>query len=70
MMGRALRAPRADDLDAWRSVELLVEAGFRFFSSSSGGYPSGVREIEEFIAANRNQSKGARLAQQLKTRHP
>jgi len=68
MMGRAFRAPRADDLDGWRGVELLVQAGFRFFSYSSGGYPSGIRAIQEFIAANRKQSKGERLAQQLKIR--
>ncbi len=69
MMGRAFRAPRANDLDAWRDVELLVQAGFRFFSYSSGGYPSGIRAIQEFIAANRKQSKGARLAQRLKARN-
>ena len=68
MMGRAFRAPRANDLDEWRCVELLVQAGFRFFSYSSGGYPSGMRAIQEFIAANRSQSKGARLAQQIKAR--
>jgi hypothetical protein len=69
MMGRAFRAPRTNDLDEWRGVELLVQAGFRFFSYSSGGYPSGIRAIQEFIAANRKQSKGERLAQQLKTRN-
>lgn len=68
MMGRAFRAPRADDLDSWRGVELLVQAGFRFFSYSSGGYPSGVSAIQEFIAKNRPQTKGERLAQQIKAR--
>ena len=68
VMGRAFRAPRCNDLDAWRSVELLVQAGFRFFSYSSGGYPSGIRAIQEFIAANRKKSKGERLAQKIKTR--
>ena len=68
MMGRAFRAPRASNLEAWRGVELLVQAGFRFYSYSSGGYPSGIKAIQKFIATNRKQSKGERLAQELKIR--
>jgi hypothetical protein len=68
MMGRAFRAPRSNDLDAWRGVELLVPAGFRFFSYSSGGYPSGVRAIREFIAANRKQSRDEHVEKQFKAK--
>ena len=53
MMGRAFRAPRSNDLDGWRGIELLVQAGFRFFSYSSGNYPSDIRSIRAFIAAKR-----------------
>jgi hypothetical protein len=54
-MGRAFRAPPTNDLEGWQGVELLVRAGFRFGSYSSGGYPTSVREIKEFIAARRKR---------------
>ncbi|HEX8312392.1 MAG TPA: hypothetical protein VF614_13810 [Chthoniobacteraceae bacterium] len=69
MMGRAFRAPRTNNSDGWRRVALLVQAGYRFFSYSSGSYPSNLRGIREFIATHRTQSKGERLARHIKTRN-
>jgi hypothetical protein len=67
MMGRAFRAPKHDDLDAWTTVELLHSAGFRFHSST-GYLPTTSREAREFIAAKRPISDGARLSRQIEER--
>ena len=60
MLGRAFRAPRRQDRDAWERVRLLVQGGCRFFSYSSGGYPAeSTREVREFLAERRRQSTRA-----------
>ena len=64
MMGRAFRAPKHDDRDAWVAVELLYYAGFRFYSSA-GYLPTTAREARAFIAEKRPTSDGAKLAQQI-----
>ena len=60
MLGRAFRAPRRQDRDAWERVRLLVQGGCRFFSYSSGGYPvESTREVREFLVGRRRQSTRA-----------
>lgn len=56
LMGRSFKAPKKSDVDQWKKVEKLWNAGFRFWSYSS--YPNAeplperLRDVEAFIEAN------------------
>lgn len=60
-MGRAFRAPRHDDVDRWHAVEILVRAGFTFWSYV-GRLPETVTKARQFVDAHRKLSDGERLA--------
>src|SRR5215469_1063576 len=64
LMGRAFRAPRHDDVDRWRAVELLAHAGFKFWSSV-GRRPETPAEAREFVAKHQRVSDGEELARQI-----
>lgn len=66
-MGRAFRAPRREDLDQWRKVELLVRNGFTFYSSA-GRFPETLSEAKRFVRQERKRSLGERLAVQIRKR--
>ena len=54
-MGRSFKAPPAKDAEQWTKVQLLYNAGFRFFSyrSTSGPpLPDRLSEVEAFIQDN------------------
>ena len=54
-MGRGFRAPLRRNLDGWKAVELLYQAGFRFPSTTRRATPSlplKSREVAKFIADN------------------
>jgi len=55
-MGRTFKAPRRSDVEQWRKVEALWNAGFRFHSyrSHPGAepLPDRLREVEDFIRRN------------------
>lgn len=54
-MGRSFRAPKRRDLDQWKKVQRLHQAGFRFFSYRSvpgPSLPSTLADVEAFIAEN------------------
>lgn len=69
MMGRAFRAPKTDDTDAWAAAELLVLAGYRFWSSV-GSLPTTLRDAKLFIAKRPHKTEGERLAHRIKVRYP
>ncbi len=64
-MGRAFRAPRHDDVDRWRTVEILARAGFIFWSYV-GRLPDTVSEARRFVETHRRLSDGERLARQIR----
>lgn len=54
-MGRGFKAPLRRNLDGWKAVELLYQAGFRFPSTTRRATPSlpvRSREVARFIADN------------------
>jgi hypothetical protein len=67
LMGRAFRAPRNEDVEQWRKVELLARSGFTFWSSV-GRYPDSVSDARRFVESHRRVSDGERLSQQIKKR--
>jgi hypothetical protein len=64
-MGRAFRAPRHDDVDRWRAVEILSRAGVTFWSSV-GRRPETVGEARKFVETYRRLSDGEKLARQIR----
>ena len=64
-MGRAFRAPRHDDVDRWRAVEILARAGYTFWSSV-GRLPETVTEARRYVETHRRVSDGERLARQIR----
>jgi len=64
LMGRAFRAPGHDDVDRWRTVEILARAGFIFWSHV-GRLPETVAEARQFVEAHRRLSDGERLARRI-----
>lgn len=67
LMGRAFRAPCHDEVEQWRKVEILVRAGFTFWSSA-GRYPDAVSEARAFVKSHRRMSDGEKLAGQIRKR--
>jgi len=65
LMGRAFRAPRHDDVDRWRAVEILARAGVTFWSSV-GRRPETPAEARKFVQTYRRLSDGERLALQIR----
>ena len=65
LMGRAFRAPRQDDVDRWRAVEILAQAGFAFWPYV-GPLPKTVADALRFIESNRNLSEGERLSRRIR----
>src|SRR5438552_3137682 len=68
MMGRAFRAPKLDDVDAWKAAELLFLAGYRFWSLV-GQLPTTAKKAREFLALRPPKTAGERLAQRIKATH-
>lgn len=57
LMGRTFRAPARRQIDQWKKVKRLWDAGFRFWSYRSfpeaERYPDDLRDIDAFIERNR-----------------
>jgi len=57
MLGRTLRVPKKRERNQWKKLELLAEAGFRFWSYRSfpdaEPFPEKLSEVEAFIRRNR-----------------
>lgn len=68
LMGRAFRAPKAGHLDAWKAVEILFLAGYRFWSSV-GNLPTTSKEAKAFVKAHRLINDGEKLAHRIKATH-
>ena len=55
-MGRSFKAPKRSDVDQWKKVETLWDAGFRFWSYRSypeaEPLPDRLDEVEDFIRRN------------------
>ena len=54
-MGRSFKAPPAKDAEQWAKVQVLYNAGFRFFSyrnTSGPSLPARLLEVESFIQEN------------------
>lgn len=64
MMGRAFRAPRHEDIDRWRAVEILARSGFTFWSYV-GPLPETVTEARRYVEEHRRLSDGERLSRQI-----
>ena len=61
IMGRNFRAPRKENKREWKKVELLVQKGFRFFSSGweeRGSYPKTLGELASFLQKEHNRPVG------------
>lgn len=67
LVGRAFRAPRHSDEDAWTAAELLYRAGYRFHSCA-GNLPMTPSGARAFIAAHRPRSPGVILAETIHSR--
>jgi len=65
LVGRAFRAPRQQDIEQWRKVEILARSGFTFWSSV-GRYPDTVSEARKFVELHRKVSDGEKLARQIR----
>jgi len=65
LMGRAFRAPRRDNVDQWRKVEVLARAGFTSWSYV-GRYPDTIAEARRFVETHRNISDGERLDKKIR----
>ena len=66
-MGRAFRAPRHDDVDRWRAVEILARAGVTFWSSV-GRRPETAAEARKFVETYRRLSDGAKLDKRIRSK--
>ena len=64
-MGRAFRAPRHDDVDRWRAIEILSRADVTFWSSV-GRRPETAAEAQKFVETYRRLSDGEKLARQIR----
>ena len=54
-MGRAFKAPKKTDSEQWEKVEVLWEAGFRFWPTGSTEIeplPERLRDVQDFIKRN------------------
>jgi len=52
IMGRNFKAPRKENKREWNKVEILLQNGFRFFSSGCEGrgtYPKTLGELKDFL---------------------
>ena len=61
-LSRKFKPPKKDDLEAWRVVEYVVKAGFRYQSIHIGNgqqanYPITLREAESFVLAYQSHLK-------------
>jgi len=66
-MGRAFRAPRHDDVDRWRAVEILALAGAVFWSSA-GRRPETAAEARRFVETYRKLSDGEKLDKRIRAK--
>jgi hypothetical protein len=56
--GTAFRPPRKDDDEAWRVVEALLNAGFRFRSTRlRQRYPRSAKELDRWLQAQRESDR-------------
>jgi len=67
LMGRAFRAPRHDDVDRWRAVEILARGGITFWSYV-GRLPETVSEAKRFVETHQRLSDGERLDRQIRSK--
>ncbi len=70
-MGHDFKPPRTDDLQQWKNVQLLFEAGFSYHSCGSCGpgyRPSDLKEVTAFIESQRDPSEGELLLKRIKDR--
>jgi DNA-directed RNA polymerase subunit RPC12/RpoP len=65
LMGRAFRAPRQDDVDRWRAVEVLVRGGYTFWSHV-GRMPETLGEARKYIEQHRRISEGEELVRKIR----
>ena len=58
-MGRSFKPPKKSDIEQWKKVEALWDAGFRFPTNSRKErivtpYPKKLKDVQEFIQQNPN----------------
>jgi len=53
-MGRAFRPPKKSDIEQWKKVKKLRDAGYLFYMNTydSAAYPDRLRDVDAFIKAN------------------
>jgi len=67
LMGRAFRAPKVDDIDAWDVASILHHGGV-MFHSYVGTLPTTGKEAQRFVEERRKEPPGLHLAEQIKTK--
>jgi len=70
-MGLDFKAPPQTDVEQWKKVQALYEAGFTFYSCGccGPGYrPADLKDVAAFIASNRRVSEGEELLRKIAAR--
>jgi hypothetical protein len=60
-LGKNFRAPRQENIRAWRLLERLFAAGFRFNSSLEGRVPTHPSDMAVFLQARAKPSHAQKL---------
>jgi hypothetical protein len=60
-LGKNFRTPRSENIRAWRLLERLFMAGFRFDSSLEGRVPNHPSDLEVFLQARARPGKAEQL---------
>ena len=68
MMGRAFRAPKTENVDAWEAAEFLFLAGYRFWCSGRQ-LPTTAKGAKKFVADHPLKSESELLAERIKSTH-
>ncbi len=56
-MGKAFRSPKQTDLEQWKKVRLLVQAGVTFYPGG-GAKPAFAKDVVAFLEATRAKTEG------------
>ena len=63
LIGKNFRAPKIDDLEAWKVAEILLHAGFSHGFASGTRYPTTTEEAWQFVKFHQ-ASQGQKLLEQ------
>ena len=65
-IGKNFRAPKKNNLRAWRLAERLYQTGFRFNSSLEGRVPTQPSDLKSFLATRVHKTNAEQLLELFK----